>query len=49
LSLEMILLYQAREKSADIEMKLSEKLPFEINEETSRFPDKYVPFLDRTE
>ncbi|MDW7773562.1 MAG: PilZ domain-containing protein [Desulfobulbaceae bacterium] len=49
LSLEMILLYQAREESADAEMKLPEELPFEINEETSRYPDKYNPFLDRTE
>ena len=49
LSLEMILLYQEREKAADTEMKLPEVLPFEINEETSRFPDKYKPFLDRTD
>lgn len=49
LSLEMILLYQEREKSADIEMKFPKELPFEINEETSRFPDKYNPFLDPSE
>ena len=49
LSLEMILLYQAREGSADNELKLPENLPFEINEETSRFPDKYNPFLKGSE
>ena len=49
LSLEMILLYQLREKTADTEMKLPKDLPFEINEETSCFPDKYKPFIDRIE
>ena len=49
LSLEIILLYQEREKSADTEMRLPKELPFAINEETSRFPDKYNHFLDRTE
>ncbi len=47
LSLEMILLYQAREKSSDIEIKLPKDLPFEINEESSSIPDKYSVFLDR--
>lgn len=49
LSLEIILLYQARDKSAGTEIKLPKELPFEINEEASRFPDKYNPFLDRKE
>lgn len=47
LSLEMILLYQARERTADTGIKLPKKLPFEINEEASRFPEKYNPFLNR--
>ncbi|MCK9262502.1 MAG: PilZ domain-containing protein [Deltaproteobacteria bacterium] len=49
LSLEMILLHQAREGSAENGLKLPENLPFEINEETSRFPDKYNPFLKGNE
>ena len=48
LSLEMILLYQAREDSSDAEIKLPEDLPFEIREETSCASDKYDPFLDHT-
>lgn len=48
LSLEIILLYQEREKSVDAEMQLPPELPFAINEEASRYPDKYNPFLDRT-
>lgn len=47
LSLEMILLFQAREKSSDTEMKLPEDLPFEISEETLSTPDKFNIFLDR--
>lgn len=49
LSLEMILLYQAREESPDAEMKLPKDLPFEICEDTSGIPDKHNPFLDLTE
>lgn len=49
LSLEMILLFQEREKSSSIEMKLPESLPFEIRQETSSAPDKYNFLLDRSE
>src|SRR5210317_960279 len=39
LTLEMILLYEARETSPDAEMKLPENVPFEISEEESWIPD----------
>ena len=45
LSLEMILLYQA----TDIDVKMPEKLPFEICEDTSWAQEKYNPFLHLTE
>lgn len=48
LSLEMILLYQAREQSSDSKINLPKDLPFKISEETSNIPDKFNPFLDRT-
>lgn len=46
LSLEMILLFQEREKLSYVEMKFPESLPFEIKEETSCAPDKYNFLLD---
>jgi hypothetical protein len=48
LSLEIILLYQARETASDTEMKLPKDLPFEICEETSCLRDKLNPFPDKT-
>lgn len=48
LSLEIILLYQARETASDTEMKLPKDLPFEICEETSCLRDKLNPFPDQT-
>jgi hypothetical protein len=48
LSLEIILLYQARETASDTEMKLPKDLPFEICEETSILRDKLNPFPDQT-
>ena len=44
LSLEMILLYQEREKSADAEIQLPKDIPFIICEDASRVPDKDNPF-----
>lgn len=49
MSLEMILLFQEKEKSEDAEYELPEELPFEINEEVSNSMDKYNPFLDQAE
>ena len=48
LSLEMILLFQEKEKISHSEMKLPEVLPFEISEKTSFTQDKYNFFLDRS-
>lgn len=47
LSLEMILLYQEKKKSTDVEFTLPEKLPFKIREEPTHPPDKYKPFLSQ--
>ena len=47
LSLEMVLLYQEREKSPDSELKLPKDLPFEIIEKTSCIPYKYNQLLDQ--
>lgn len=44
LSLEMILLYQKREKSADAEIQLPKDIPFAICEDASRVSDKDNPF-----
>jgi len=48
--LELILLYEPREKSSDTEteIKLPTDLPFEICEEESSIPNKDNPFLERT-
>ena len=48
LSLEMILLFQEKEKAPHVEVKLPEILPFEIIEKTSFVQDKYNFFLDRS-
>jgi hypothetical protein len=48
LSLEMILLYQERKESAGAEMKIPDKLPFEVNDDTAGSPNKYNPFLNNT-
>ena len=48
LSLEMILLFQEKEKSSSNELQLPESLPFEISERTSNTPDKFNFFLDRS-
>ena len=47
LSLEMILLYEEKEKTSRVEIKLPEVLPFEVSENTSLAQDKYKFFLDR--
>lgn len=46
MSLEMILLFQEREKSPDAEIKIPDVLPFEISEEISSISGKYNPFID---
>ena len=41
LSLEMVLLFQEKEKSSTVEIKLPESLPFEISDKTSATPDMF--------
>lgn len=48
LTLEMILLFEARETSSDAEIILPENIPFEISEEESWIPDNDSSFLERT-
>ena len=49
MSLEMVLLYQAREESEDAEMNLPEDLPFEVVDHAPGVPEEVNPFLDLTE
>lgn len=49
LSLEMILLFQEKEKFSNVEMKFPENFPFAINDNISRTPDKYNFFLNRSD
>lgn len=48
MSLEMILLFQAREKSPATEIHLPKDLPFEVDEQVSSVSDKYNTFLDQS-
>jgi len=48
LSLEMILIFEAREKSPNIDMKLPEELPFDVYDESPCMPDELNTLLDQT-